>query len=44
MMLTIAILKPVFPEVVSIMVSPGVKIPCLSASSIIYSAILSFVE
>jgi len=30
--LTIAKLKPVFPEVVSIIVSPGDRIPCFSAS------------
>ena len=44
MMLTMAKLKPVFPEVVSIIVSPGEIIPFLSASSIIYNAILSLVE
>jgi hypothetical protein len=44
MMLTIAKLKPVLPDVVSIIVSPGDKIPSLSASSIIYNAILSFEE
>jgi len=32
-MLIIAILKPVLPDVVSIIVSPGFKIPFLSASS-----------
>ena len=42
--LTIAKLKPVFPEVVSIIVSPGEIIPFLSASSIIYKAILSLEE
>jgi hypothetical protein len=41
MMLTIAKLKPVLPDVVSIIVSPGDKIPFFSASSI-YNAILSF--
>ena len=35
---------PVFPEVPSIIVPPGFKRPCFSASSIILSAILSFVE
>ena len=44
MILTIAKLKPVFPDVVSMIVSPGERIPCLSASSIIYNAILSLVE
>ena len=44
MMLTIAKLKPVLPDVVSIIVSPGDKIPLFSASSIIYNAILSFEE
>jgi hypothetical protein len=43
-MLTIARLKPVLPDVVSIMVSPGDRIPFFSASSIIYNAILSFEE
>ena len=37
-------LKPVFPEVVSIIVSPGFKIPFFSASSMMYKAIRSFVE
>ncbi|MND88077.1 hypothetical protein D3C80_800910 [compost metagenome] len=44
MILTIAKLKPVLPDVVSIMVSPGLNIPFLSASSIMYNAILSFEE
>jgi hypothetical protein len=44
MMLTIAKLKPVLPDVVSIIVSPGDKISFFSASSIIYNAILSFEE
>jgi hypothetical protein len=39
MILTIAKLKPVFPEVVSIIVSPGERMPFFSASSIIYKAI-----
>jgi hypothetical protein len=43
-MLTIARLKPVFPEVVSMMVSPGESMPLFSASSIMNNAILSFVE
>jgi hypothetical protein len=43
-MLTIAKLKPVFPDVVSMIVSPGVRMPLFSASSIMYNAILSFVE
>jgi hypothetical protein len=43
-MLTIAKLNPVFPDVVSIMVSPGERMPCFSASSIICKAILSFDE
>ncbi len=42
--LTIAKLNPVLPEVVSIIVSPGFKIPLRSASLIIYKAILSLVE
>ena len=42
--LTIAKLKPVFPDVVSIIVSPGDNIPFFSASSIMYKAILSFEE
>ncbi|MNG40746.1 hypothetical protein D3C84_1294930 [compost metagenome] len=37
-------LKPVLPDVVSIMVSPGDNIPFFSASSIMYKAILSFEE
>jgi len=41
---TIAKLKPVFPDVVSIIVAPGFKIPLRSASSIIYLAILSLFE
>ena len=44
MMLTMAMLNPVLPEVVSTIVSPGFKIPFFSASSIMYSAILSLVE
>ena len=44
MILTMAKLNPVFPDVVSIMVSPGVKIPRFSASSIMYNAILSLEE
>ena len=44
MILTMAILKPVLQEVVSIMVSPGERMPCLSASSIMYNAILSLEE
>jgi hypothetical protein len=44
MILTIAKLKPVLPDVVSMIVSPGVKIPFFSASSIIYRAIRSFDE
>ena len=42
--LTIAKLKPVLPLVVSIIVSPGLRMPFLSASSIIKSAILSLEE
>ena len=41
---TIARLNPVFPEVVSIIVSPCFKIPFLSADSTICKAILSFEE
>jgi hypothetical protein len=37
-------LKPVFPEVVSTIVSPGDNTPLFSASSIMYSAILSLEE
>ena len=44
MILTIAILKPVLPEVVSIIVSPGDKTPWRSASSIMCNAILSLEE
>jgi hypothetical protein len=40
LILTIAKLKPVLPEVVSIMVSPEIKFP----ASIMYNAILSFEE
>ena len=35
---------PVFPEVPSMMVPPGFRRPSFSASSIIFSAILSFTE
>lgn len=35
---------PVFPEVPSITVPPGFKIPAFSASSIIFTAIRSFTE
>ena len=44
MILTIAILKPVLPLVVSTIVSPGFKIPFFSACSMIYKAILSLEE
>ena len=35
---------PVLPEVPSIMVPPGFNLPSTSASSIIFTAILSFTE
>ncbi|MNL50134.1 hypothetical protein D3C87_1731230 [compost metagenome] len=35
---------PVFPEVPSIIVPPGFNLPSASASSIIFTAILSFTE
>ena len=41
---TIAKLKPVFPDVVSMIVSPGFRIPFFSALSIMCNAILSFEE
>ena len=39
---TLAMPIPVFPEVGSIIVAPGLSTPLFSASSIILSAILSF--
>ena len=42
--LTIAKLNPVLPEVVSMIVSPGERIPFFSACSMIYNAILSLDE
>ena len=44
MIQTIAIEKPVFPEVVSTTVEPGFNKPFFSAASIICIAILSLVE
>ena len=44
MMLIIAKLNPVFPEVVSTIVAPGFKIPFSSAQLIICKAILSLDE
>ena len=41
---TIAKLKPVLPDVVSIIVLPGERIPFFSASKIIFNAILSLLE
>ena len=41
---TMARLNPVFPDVVSIMVSPGLRIPFFSALSTICKAILSLEE
>ena len=44
MMATNANPIPVFPEVPSMIVPPGFNLPSASASSIIFTAILSFTE